>query len=207
MDDITEGKIARLRNLRHYADKTDDEIREMISQKKTETVKPPNDDKKYEHRFQEKLKILQSEHGLDMNDSNDKEAVMNLVRQLLQSENVDMDIRYIQEKREKNKDDVSTLKALGDFQRDIQMTISDLQDKLGISRKVRKEKSVDDIPQFIDSLLVKAKNFWERETVAVDCPKCNIELVRYWLNFPAKTTLVSFTTQCPQCEETVTYNA
>lgn len=206
MDEVTEGQIKRLRNLRHYADKTDEEIREMIAQRNSAVVKAPKFGNDYDRRFQDKLNMLQTEFGLDMNDSNDREMINNLVRQMLQSETADKDIRTIQERPDKNKEDIATLKAYGDFQRDIQITISDLQDKLGISRKVRKEKAVDDIPQFIDGILNKAKNFWERQTIIVDCPKCQIELVRYWLNFPKYTTLASFTTQCPHCEETVTYN-
>lgn len=206
MDEINEGQIKRLRNLRHYKDKTDDEIREMVRLRNATTIKVPKISTDYEKRFQDKIDMLQTEFGLDMNDSNDKEMVINLVRQMLQSETADKDIRSIQERPEKTKDDIATLKAYGDFQRDLQITISDLQDKLGISRKVRKEKSADDIPQFIDSVLVKAKNFFERSTVTVDCPRCQIELVRYWLNFPKRTTLASFTTECPHCLEVVTYN-
>lgn len=206
MEELTEGKIRRLRNLKLYANKTDEEIKEMVSQRKTPTIKSSSSDKDYERRFQEILDMLQSEHGLDMNNSNDKEMTINLVRQMMQSENVNKDILTIQNRPEKTKEDIGTLKALGDFQRDVQITIADLQDKLGISRKIRKEKSVDDIPQFIDGLLIKAKDFWNRQTITVDCPKCQIELVRYWLNFPKETTLASFTTQCPHCLETITYN-
>jgi hypothetical protein len=209
MEENLEGKIKRMRNLAYYKDMTDDEIYQAIINRKASTIssKPNKSEKEYEERFEEKMKILKTDFGLDMNDSNDKEMAHNLVRQLLQSENVDRDVRVIQDKTEKTKDDISTLKSLGDFQRNVQMTISDLQDKLGISRKVRKEKAVDDIPQFIDGVLAKARDFWQRKTVAVDCPRCQIELVRYWLNFPDNTSLASFTTECPQCREKVIYNA
>lgn len=209
MEELTDAKIRRLRNLKLYHDKTDEEIRQMMEQRKAPTIsnKTTKVERDYDARFQEKMKILQTDFGLDMNDSNDKESAHNLVRQQLQAENTDRDIILLQNKVDKNKDDVNTLKSLGDFQRNVQMTIADLQDKLGISRKIRKEKSVDDIPQFIDGMLAKAKDFWNRKTVMVDCPKCQIELVRYWLNFPDRTTITTFTTQCPQCLETVEYNA
>jgi hypothetical protein len=206
MEEITEATLRRYRNLKLYKGKTDDEIREMISQKKAPVIKSNKSDANYDRKFQEKLDMLHAEFGLDMNTSNDRDTVSNYVKQLLQADSVDEDIKSILGRPDKNKEDIMTLKALGDFQRDVQITIADLQDKLGISRKVRKEKSVDDIPQFIDGLLSKAVNFWEKKTIAVDCPKCQIELVRYWLNFPDTTTLASFTVQCPHCYETVTYN-
>ena len=206
MEELTEGKLKRLRNLKLYKDKTDEEILAMLAERKASTIPVTKQEKVYQQRFDEKLKVLQEEFGLDMNTANDVEMVNNLIRQMLQAENTDKDILNIQEKQNKNKDDVATLKALGDFQRDVQITIADLQDKLGITRKVRKEKAMDDVPKFIDDLLFKAKNFWERKTVAVECPKCNIELLRYWLNFPAKTTKNSFISECPHCGDKVVYN-
>lgn len=208
MEEITEAKLRRLRNLGYYKNMTDDEIKDKIQQKKSNPNPPriPRIEQEYDDRFQTKIETLQTEFGLDMNDSNDKEMVHNLVKQILQAENADRDILSIQARTDKTKEDFMTLKALGDFQRDVQVTIADLQDKLGISRKVRKEKSVDDIPQFIDGVLKKAKDFWDRKTMGVFCSKCEIELVRYWLNFPDTTTLASFKVQCPHCLETVTYN-
>lgn len=204
--EISEGKLKRLRNLKLYRDKTDEEIIEMLKSRR-ETVKTPKTSlKTYDQRFEEKMKLLQEEFGVDMNDANDAEMLANLTRQILQAENIDKDIRHLQDQESKSKDDVATLKSLGDFQRNIYMTISDLQDKLGISRKVRKEKAVDDVPQFIDGLLAKAKDFWSRKTVGVFCEKCEIELVRYWLNFPEHTTLASFKAECPHCGEIITYN-
>lgn len=205
-EDFSPGKIKRLKNLRLYADKTDEEIIEMLKAKGAPAIKKSAIDRDYEERFKEKFDILKSEFGLDMNVSNDVEMLNNLVRQMLQSESVDMDIRTIQSKKERTKEDVGLLKALGDFQRDIQITISDLQDKLGISRKLRKEKSVDDIPQFIDGVINKAHKFWDKVTVKVQCPTCDITLAQYWLNFPDRVSLVSFTSQCPHCESKVVFN-
>lgn len=204
--ELTDAKIKRLQNLRYYKDKSPDEIRAMVAQRQQAVPKSKTTNKTYEQRFDDKLHVLESEYQLDMNSSNDVLMLHNLVRQLIQAEDTDRDIRTIQDKPEKTKEDIGTLKALGEFQRDIQITIADLQDKLGITRKVRKEKQVDDIPVWIDGLLTRAKTYWANSTFSVDCPRCDIELGRYWLNFPEETTLVAFTTQCPHCHETVQYN-
>lgn len=202
---ISDGQIRRLQNLKLYRDKSADEIREIIKERESVVKVTKSENKSYNNRFKEKLEILQSEYGIDMNNSNDPEMLSNLVRQMIQAENTDRDILLIQDKESKNKDDISMLKVYGDFQRDIQITIADLQDKLGISRKVRKEKAIDDIPQFIDGLLSRAKEFWADKTVAVECQKCKIELLRYWLNFPELTTKASFSTVCPHCHEKIEY--
>lgn len=201
VEEITDAQIRRYQNLKYYRDKTPDEIREIIRNRASKPVIPKRLDN-YEDRFNEKLDSLIKEFAVDMNSSNDIESLKSLVRLLLQNENIDRDIRAIQD-REASKDDFLALDKLGDLQRKVQMSISDLQEKLGISRKARKEKSNDDIPQFIDSVLNKAKTFFDRKTVTVDCPKCQIELVRYWLNFPDLTTLVDITTECPRCQEII----
>lgn len=205
-EEFSPGKLKRLRNLNLYKDKTDEEIIEMLKARGAPVIKKPVHVKEYEERFKDKFDVLKQEFGLDMNVSNDVEMLNNLVRQMLQSENVDKDILNIQHKTDKTKEDIGYLKALGDFQRDIQITISDLQDKLGISRKLRKEKSVDDVPIWIDSVITKAATYWEKTVKKVKCPKCDILLIQYWLNFPDRTTLASFTTQCPHCEEKLVYN-
>jgi uncharacterized protein with PIN domain len=208
--EITEGQIKRLKNLGPYKDKTDDEIRELILKKrrtnKEATSTSRSTDKSYDQRFNDKLKLFETEFAVDMNNSNDAESLNNLIRLLIQSEDVDKDIRGIQTVQQKDKDDVFILQKLGDFQRDLHMSIADLQDKLGITRKVRKEKAVDDIPQWIDGVLAKAKDFFDRQTKTVECPKCNIELVRYWINFPDLTSIADFTTECPHCGEIIKYS-
>jgi hypothetical protein len=204
---ISEGQLKRLKNLKLYRDKTDEEIIEMLKNRQASVPKQSSSkERTYEDRFNEKLDNLTREFGVDMNNSNDPLMLENLVNQLLQAEDTNKDIRAVQSKENKTKDDILTLKALGDFQRDIQMTIADLQDKLGITRKVRKEKAVDDIPQFLDNLLDRAKRYWADKTHPVMCPKCDIELARYWLNFPELTTITYFTCECPHCGEKVEYN-
>lgn len=205
MEELTEGKIKRLRNLKLYAGKTDEEIMAMYNASFETRVNTPKRGT-FEARKKDKLESLQDEFGLDMNSSNDVEMLNGLVRHLLQAEDVDIEIRGILDKDTRTREDVGMLKALGEFQRDLQISISDLQEKLGITRKLRKEKQIDTVPQFIEGLLDKAANFWERKTEKVICPNCQIELSRYWLNFVTMPTLITVTIQCPNCKETVYYN-
>ena len=204
--EITDAYIRRLQNLGPYKDKTPDEIRTMLEQKRTAGPKQTKADKDYEDRFQEKLNLLVDEFAVDFNNSNDVEALHNLVRLLIQNENLDRDIRAIQDNPNKTRDDIAILKNLGDLQRNNNMSLSDIQEKLGISRKQRKDKATDDIPQWIEGVLEKADTFFKRKTVTMECPKCEIELIRYWLNFPDLTTTVTFKAECPQCGEMVVYN-
>jgi len=207
-EEYSDAYIKRLQNLGPYKDKSPDEIRELIRIKRAAGPKnapQSKSDKTYDARYQEKFEALKQEFAVDLNDSNDVEALNNLVRLLIQNENVDKDIRALQEQTSKTKDDIMILKNLGDFQRNLNMSITDVQEKLGITRKARKEKAVDDIPQWIDSVLRKSTEFFNRKTEIVECPKCNIELIRFWLNFPDLVTIAEFSTECPHCGEIIKY--
>jgi DNA repair ATPase RecN len=208
------GKIKRLRNIPKFKDFTDYQLLQMVLRK--EKVKEeqaiqaqsdgPISSKSLDKRFEQKLTLLQQEYGIDMNDSNDVEALKQLVRYLIQQEDVDKDIRNLKETMRDDPITLSrTLKSYGDFQRSLTMSVNELQDRLGITRKVRKEKQADDIPQYIDSLRKRAQDFWNRKTVPIVCSSCSIELARYWINFADLEYNINAQFLCWQCREKVIY--
>ena len=216
LDEIT---LKRLHNLKMFRDKTDDDIREFYRNRrpvekkakkaKTDKVEIPaeilksgSDDEAYDKNFKAKLLALQEEYGIDMNNSNDVELLRSLVRHIIQQENVNNQIIGLQSEDEI---DTRTLKNLGDYQRTLVTSITDIQEKLGIARKLRKEKQVDDVAVFMETLKARAKEFMERKTIQVRCPKCKIELTRHWLNFPALTKVVHVEVECWKCHETTVY--
>jgi hypothetical protein len=208
--DIKPGDIAKIRNLKPYRGKSDEEIAEILRNRKPREKREvsvpevPNINQ-YDIKFNEKMKILQTEFGVDMNDSNDSEALKNLVRLQIQLEKAVTAIHLLQETDDLDKDEVVRLKNLGDFQRATMTSISDLQGQLGISRKQRKEKAVDDIPQWVDRVLEKAKTTFDRKTIKVDCPKCQVELGRFWLNFPHEDNDIQLSLTCWKCKERIEY--
>lgn len=205
-------RAKKMQNLRPYRGKTLQEIEEILRSKdqeprdkvsKTASPKKTTDD--YDKRFNSKLNDLQKEFSLDMNDSNDRESLMNLVRLQIQNENIARDIDNIQRKDVLRDDDYRSLKTLGDFQTGVQRSIAEIQDKLGITRKIRKEKQVDDFPQFIENLLKRGDALFESTTTKIMCPKCMIELGRFWLNFPKEDNEIQASLTCWKCKESVEY--
>lgn len=210
--EFTPAYLARVRNLKPYKGKTDEEIKQILTDKRSTTkVKQPKVDN-YDKLFEQKMKILQEEFAVDMNNSNDVEGLKTLVRQQIQSEQIQRDIDALQRKDTRGIDDYNNLKKLGDFQRLTYLSIKELQNELGISRKQRKEKAADDIPKWIDSILDKSKKFMEKKTTIIACPKCRIELFRYWMNFKEARGAINdeplnneiqISLQCWKCEEQV----
>jgi hypothetical protein len=213
MEDINPGQLARMRNLKMFKGKTDEQILEYLKNRKPKPPKPPripkvdkdilsDSERSYLERFNKKLSQLRDEYSVDMNEANDAEGVRSLVRLVIQAEDANEKIRALQ--HEVHPDD-KQLKNYGDFQRGLITSITDLQDKLGITRKVRKERQVDDIPQYLKEIRLKARDFWDRKTFSVRCEKCEIELARYWLNFPNLASKADFELECWRCNEKVVY--
>lgn len=193
-----------------FKDWTEEQIiaymEEKASRPKVEPiVSIETEDKTYDRQLRKLLSVLKEDYSVDMNDSNDAQALMSLARHLIQAEKADQRIRAIQDKPVLSDDDVRTLKNLGDFQSGIQRTVNELQAQLGISRKIRKEKQADDIPQYIAALQKKAKDFWERKTVGIKCENCMIELARYWINFPDSAYTVKMELECWKCQEKIVF--
>ena len=207
--DLSEGRIAKMRNLKPYRGKTDEEITEIIKQRETGVTlkRKPTSPKSVssDSKFNEKFKSLQDEYGVDMNNSNDVDALKNLTRLQIQLDAITSDIDGIHAKETRNSVDYDSLKKLGDLQRVTMTSINDISRDLGISRKQRKEKMVDDIPQFIDQTLQKARVFFDKKTVKVECPKCIVELARYWLNFPREKNDIRMSLTCWKCKEVIEY--
>jgi tetratricopeptide (TPR) repeat protein len=205
------GKIKRLRNIPRFKDFTDWELYQIVlrkekvrEEKQLITITDEAGANKLSKRFEQKLSALQKEFGVDMNDSNDAESLKQLIRFLIQQEDTDQDIRRVKEELKADPVTLSrTLKSYGDFQRSLTMSINELQEKLGINRKARKEKQTDDIPQYIESLRKRAQDFWKRSTTPITCPTCMIELARIWINFPDMEHELEGRFVCWKCKEQV----
>lgn len=220
---IPEHKIKKLRNLKYFKDWTDEQIQEWYRLRHGDDEAPPPEppdlntqlpstvttsvdvsfnEEEYKKKYNTYLAKYRKEYSVDMNETNDAEALKALVRYVIQLERVN---EIVMEEQSSKSPDHRVLKGLGDFQRSLQMNLNELQEKLGITRKARKEKQHDDIPQYIKSIQEKAKDFWNRKTLPVRCEKCHIELARYWLNFPDKVKKVNFEIICEKCDEKISY--
>lgn len=203
-------RAKKMQNLRPYKNKTVEEIIEIIQNREADAAPALKKQKKqqqtdYDERFDFKFNILKEEFALDMNDANDVEALKTLVRLQIQHENVTRDIDNIQRKDPLTRDDYLSLKTLGEFQTGVSRSMIELQDKLGISRKIRKEKQHDDVPKFLADLLKRGKKSFEEKTTVISCPRCMIEVGRFWLNFPNLENEIQVSLQCWKCKEKIEY--
>jgi len=216
---LSPDKLIKIKNLKMFKNMSDDEIQEYFKNRKSNKPEPPAplvqpedgdlaaqleyDKAEYEKKYKTYMQRYKKEYDADMNDANDVQALEALVRFVIQIEVIDENVRNLQ--KSKNFDS-RTLKNMGDFQRSVQMSINELQDRLGISRKSRKDRQADDFPAYVKQIQKKASEFWKRTTNPVTCQKCQIELARFWLNFPDNVDVAHFEIMCEKCKEKVVYS-
>lgn len=221
LPEINPQQLARFKNLKAFKGWSDEAIKDYMRNRPKKPQPPPRlfsdapegdgedseefiyNELEYKRKYDAYYRKYIKEYGVDMNETNDVQALQSLVRLVLQAEVVNENIIKLSSSKHFNS---KVLKDMGDFQRSLQMSTKELQEQLGISRKSRKEQRVDDIPQYIRSLQLKARDKWKRSTQPVICQKCNIELARYWLNFPSRVMSLNATIICDKCEETVVFS-
>lgn len=216
-EEYSDDYLRRYQNLKMFKGKTNDEIRAYlksrppkqlsavqikVKEEQTQVEQHNADALEYDKLFKSKLKLLQKEYSVDMNNANDAESLKSLVRHMIQLEEIDKQIRKFYESKSTN---TKGLKDLGDYQRSIQTSITALQEQLGISRKVRKEKNVDDVPKYIENLQNLAMDFLNKKTTIIRCEKDSIELARFWINFPNLNNHMTLEFECWKCHEVVLY--
>lgn len=218
--EITPQQMARFKNLKAFHGWTDDEIKTYMKNREKKPKPPPRlfqektesgeegppfvyDESEYKKKYDTYFRKYIKEYGVDMNETNDVQALQSMVRLIIQAEVVNENILKLHaDPRFSSK----VLKDMGDFQRSVQMSLKELQEQLGINRKARKEKQADDLPQYIRSLQVKAAQFWNRSTTPIMCYKCKVELARFWINFPDDLISQNMTIMCAKCDEKVVFS-
>lgn len=209
VEEYPPARLKKMMNLKMFRGMSEEEILESIRERRSRGVKSPTkkvpitpiEPEEYEKRFKLKFNTLRKEFGGDFNDSNDEETARALIRLQIQLENVAKDIDTHQKAEPRPRDHYETLKKLNEVQRNIIVSVKDLQEKLGITREQRKEKKTDDIPIWIDGILAKAKDFYDMQTTIIRCPKDKIELARFWINFPKESNDIAMSLTCWKCKE------
>lgn len=127
-----------------------------------------------------KLKELGDEYDLTDLAVNDRMQLESLAEALTQ---LDQFNEFLNNELLLDKLDLRKIKDLQKLVSDTRRDISNISDDLKISRKIREKKS-DHLPDYIDNLKLRARNFIEDRMSYIYCPKCktlvgNLYLVVY----------------------------
>jgi hypothetical protein len=182
---------AQKRKLAQYRNMSDSEFEEAMIQKDLGI----STSKLFELRIKKHIDALKEDYDLSDLKPND----WNQIRSLAQCQ-VDLEDINLQMWNVKNAGgqqwDMIAYTQLSKMRNDLVKTISDIQDDLQITRKIRKNDQEISTINYLESLKKKAKRFSDAKMKKILCPKCNRWISSLWFLYPsAKKTFIQI-----QCE-------
>lgn len=194
----------KIRNLAQFRDMTDEEF-DAIMERKDTTVAPSRD---LEGRIQEKLDNFSNDYDLSDLKINDRDVLRGMIQNILAKEDYE---QYLFNIRADGFSDekLATIDKIQKVISDLGKSISDAQNDLNITRKIRKSDQETSVVAYLEDLKVKARRFHESRESYIFCPKCNTLLCTMWVLYPNNDNALRLVCTKEQedgspCGETVT---
>lgn len=172
---------SKLRTLKQYKNMSDQEFEEAVAKKSIGLVS----DKFWEERIQKKIDEFSSDYDLDDLKINDIYSLKALAAAIIRLQDYDNLLGQIQAEGI-NIDNIILIDKIQKIQTDLRRDISNLQNDLKITRRVRKSEKEESVINFIEDLKVKARKFYQQKMHYVFCPECDTLLFTGWFLFPDK---------------------
>jgi hypothetical protein len=172
----------RYRNLSQFKDMPDEEFEEMW-QGKMEKVNEKEAIATFEQRIEEKIKSFASDYDLDDLKANDLLVLRALAQAYISLEDFEI---YSFSLRSGGLSDsvVFTMEKLDKIMSTLRKDISNMQNDLNMTRRVRKSDKETSVLNYLDDLKNKAKKFYKEKMQYVFCPKCKMLLGTIWTQYP-----------------------
>lgn len=179
---------SQLRSLKQYKDLSDEEFDELFEKKLFGVVT----NKEFEHRIEKKLEEFAQDYDIDDLKINDRLVLRALAQSLIALEDLET-VYYNARKEGVSEGTILFLDKLGNSMSNLRKDISNMQDDLKITRKIRKGDKEEGVIALLDSLKEKARVFYDQKMAHIFCPKCNMLLGSVWLLYPYSKNKISLT--------------
>jgi hypothetical protein len=173
------GKIARMRHLQQYKDLSDTDFDVAIKQKALGL----DISAEFEKRIEKKFVEFDNDYDLSDLKINDKEALRALIQAIITLEDYEQHM-YKLRAAGISSDSLYEVEKLQKAMSDLRSDISKLQNDLNITRKVRKSDQDVSVIAHIEGLKEKARKFYASKMAYIFCPKCNMLLGTFWVQYP-----------------------
>lgn len=169
----------KLRNLAQYKNMEDEEFDKLMSEKEY-GVEVSAD---FEKRISEKLSKFEEDYDISDMKINDMEALRGLMQAIISLEDYEQTLFKVRASGI-TAENIVMIDRIQKVMADLRKSISDYQNDLNITRRVRKSDQETSVIAYIESLKDKAKRFYESRMSYVFCPKCNTLLATIWTLYP-----------------------
>jgi hypothetical protein len=193
------GNPTSLRNLPQFRDMTDEEFAEYLD-RKNQGIKKSVD---YEARIEGKLAQFAEDYDLDDLKANDRMTLRALAQAMLTLEDYELWAYDQRSSEQLSLDKMLAMEKLGSIQSNLRKDISNMQNDLMITRKVRKSDSENSVIDAIENLKMKAKEFYKERMYYVWCPNCKMLLATMWFHYPDNRNN-KLSLKCERCNHVVT---
>ncbi len=168
-----------LRNLRQYKNMSDEQFEDLWEDKVTGLEVSSE----FEKRIKRKLDEFEEDYDLSDLKVNDKLTLRALAQVYIYLE----DLENYSFNNRINGFDISSileLEKLNNMMSSLRKDISNMQNDLSITRKIRKGDQELTVASELERLKSKAREFYEQKMFYAFCPKCNMLLATAWFLYP-----------------------
>lgn len=172
---------AFLRNLPQYTEMDDKEFEKIFQEIVAGyTIEKSIED--IEDEIEVKMEEFKSDYDLSDMKINDKIVLRNLIQAIISLE--DFEKLYIQLRGEVSDSNILLLDRVSGIMNKLRKDISDMQNDLKLTRKVRKESREDNFIDWLDDIKDRAQQFYKDKMLYIFCPECKMLLATVWLLYP-----------------------
>lgn len=177
----------RMRNLKQYKSMTDDEFDDFWEERSSGVIR--NND--FEKRIESKINEFKEDYDIDDMKVNDMMTLRALAQSYIQLEDLEQ-LAYNIRLDMNGLDRVLEFGKLNDTMASLRKDITNMQNDLGITRKLRRGDREASVANELSKLNKLAKEFYEQRMAYVFCPKCKMLLATIWLHYYDKNNKFQF---------------
>lgn len=177
-----------LRNLSQYQGLSDEEFDKVWEEMQTKKSVEYNKGL-LENRIRNMMEKFKDDYALDDLKFNDTQVLRALIKAIINLEDYE-DILYRLQADGISSENIRLVDKLNGLISKLRKDISNLQEDLKITRKVRKEDREDSVESYIKDLQEKANKYYKRNIFRAVCPKCGMMLFDGWFLYPEENNKI-----------------
>jgi len=186
---------AQLKNLKQFANMSEDDFAEYMQ----DSVGPVLS-KRAKEQIEKDIKehLVEFENDYDLSDLkiNDRLVLRNLIRAIITLEDLENNFSLL--KIDVSNSNILLLDRLSKVMNHLRRDISEMQDDLKLTRRIRKESQEENFATYLADLQNKARRFYRQKMLYIFCPECRRLLSTVWLLQTEANNILNL--ECSNCK-------
>ena len=175
----TVGYYNQTRRLAQNRGKTDEEFDAEFRSKFNSVIS----DKAWDERIDKEIAKFEEDYDFSDMKINDKTMLRSYAAATLRLNDLELYMNELMS-GEKSNETIFSIDKVSSFMSKLREDISKMANDLRITRKARKGDHELNTITFLEDLKVKAKEFYDKRTMLIFCPKCKMLLWQGWYLYP-----------------------